>query len=65
MEVLLIGVGAKVKHQLAVTTPIFIQLLKPLLSLHTMVQSRHGATQIMEVQVHPLTKVIPRFIQII
>ncbi|SEI02337.1 hypothetical protein BAZSYMA_ACONTIG276387_1 [Bathymodiolus azoricus thioautotrophic gill symbiont] len=42
----------------------FPQPLVPLPLLEPMAQSRHGATQIMEVQVHPLTKVIPRFIQI-
>jgi septum formation topological specificity factor MinE len=36
----------------------------PLLPLKPMGQSRHGVTQILEAQLHPLVAVIPRFIQI-
>jgi hypothetical protein len=40
-------------HPLVVTIPRFIQMDMPLPPLKSMVQSRRGVTQVMEVQVHP------------
>jgi hypothetical protein len=42
----------------------FIQMQLPLPLLKPTVQSRCGVVQILEVQTHPLTKVISRFIQL-
>jgi hypothetical protein len=43
---------------------VFAEMGAPLPLLKPMAQSRRGVTQCMEVQAHPLTVAIPRFIQL-